>query len=866
MKKLFLALSMIATGIAFFVSSVSAAVPPYIDVAENSWYYRSVCEAYDRGLLLGMTDTTFEPAGSLTRAQYVTIIYRIHGAKGSLEESSGFSDVSSDSWYARQVGWARKTGIVDGYDDGTFGADKEITRQELMVMTARYLNYAWLDLPDSSDATESFNDKNDIASWAADSVERLRKTALVKGDNEGNFAPNDTATRAEAATMIIRLSDAINAYDKAPAIGGSPIGEYSLYTDQPQFASVDSISKKIADVSDAVLNVTDEKTEKTIIFTVDDNLRMLEYSVKEENGTLTFAVYTRYALPYMDRIVESFFSERKVIDVPSGFSENGVYEIDSVGDLPDKTVVSFAGETDKNPLSYSCGDTVTYRVTFLDGNKVISAPNFNYVYRSDDGTSKSGTVAGHSGQIILKLPGGKEPGTSKLTVTAANKKGVDLATVDADYIESVVYDFKNLKPAIEEPDDFDEFWKTQMEALLASEPEAIEFTPCESNSNTDFDVYDVVIKTPKDPAYVHITVPKNAAPGSLSIAGYYGGYGFYSMGPSYSKNTISVSVNPHSLPNDRPNSFYDEESTNIDCGVDSDDTREECYFLGMIFRDIQAIRFAELKFADLWDGKTIKVSGGSMGGFQAVAVGALYNKVVSVSTSITWMCDLGGAPKGRNDGWGPNWCEAGQYFDSCYFAARVKCPVSVYSGLGDYTCPPSGLVALYNAFSCDKEITFAQNARHGPGGGTYSRTYTFAGDPDTFESADIIIKDNGFAVPAPVYGNDNDRPLSESEKLLKEATDKLKRVRWLDQTFGTSDTITEERINQIILDELVTKYSVSKECTVETDSDLLASIRKEYTNKQDGDSMTQIVEYVVYDGKGGHYYSSVRINFKKKLS
>ena len=125
--------------------NVSAAAKSFPDVKKSAWYYDAVMKASELGVVGGMPDGTFAPKSSLTRAQYIIILQRISGAEN--DASSSFTDVASTAWYAGAVGWAVKAGIVGGYDDNTFRGNNPISRQELMVMTSRYLSYAWLDIP-----------------------------------------------------------------------------------------------------------------------------------------------------------------------------------------------------------------------------------------------------------------------------------------------------------------------------------------------------------------------------------------------------------------------------------------------------------------------------------------------------------------------------------------------------------------------------------------------------------------------------------------------------------------------------------------------------------------------------------------------
>ena len=105
----------------------------------------------------GKPGNLFAPYDKLSRAEYVTILARLSGAEQAPDNP--FYDVPKDSWYGGYVGWAVNAGIVKGFTDNTFRGSQKITRQELMVMTARYLDYEWLDLKPAEDSGVKFSDQ-----------------------------------------------------------------------------------------------------------------------------------------------------------------------------------------------------------------------------------------------------------------------------------------------------------------------------------------------------------------------------------------------------------------------------------------------------------------------------------------------------------------------------------------------------------------------------------------------------------------------------------------------------------------------------------------------------------------------------------
>lgn len=177
---------------------------PFKDVKNGKWYYKPIKYVYDNGIMTGMTKDTFEPEGTTTRAQLVTILSRLDGAeiKGKGADT-GFSDVPAGKWYSDAIGWAAEKNLVNGYNDGSFKPNAPILRQELAVLLDRFITYRSDVLPEKPIA-DGFADQNKIPKWASAAVEKIRLFGIIAGDKAGNYNPKKTATRAEIATMIQR--------------------------------------------------------------------------------------------------------------------------------------------------------------------------------------------------------------------------------------------------------------------------------------------------------------------------------------------------------------------------------------------------------------------------------------------------------------------------------------------------------------------------------------------------------------------------------------------------------------------------------------------------------------------------------------
>lgn len=185
--------------------SGAPAVSHFKDSSASAWFGSAVDYASLRGLMSGTSDTTFEPNQTLTRAMFVTILGRMAGVDPSRYPGVSFSDVQQGSWYAPYVEWGAKNGIVNGMGDGVFAPASSVTREQMAALVARYTGSAGVELPAASGGPRSFVDAKSISDWAVDSVELMRRTGMLTGDDMGKFNPQNGATRAEAATVFRRL-------------------------------------------------------------------------------------------------------------------------------------------------------------------------------------------------------------------------------------------------------------------------------------------------------------------------------------------------------------------------------------------------------------------------------------------------------------------------------------------------------------------------------------------------------------------------------------------------------------------------------------------------------------------------------------
>lgn len=380
--------------------------------------------------------------------------------------------------------------------------------------------------------------------------------------------------------------------------------------------------------------------------------------------------------------------------------------------------VYFLGDTDKNPLTYETNETMVFDVTLFGDGEVISAPYLKYEITADDGQSSEGYVEAPLGKATIEASCSKA-GYVRLKVTPCDsEKNVISASNISIFEGGACADFDSIEQSMTEPSDFDAFWAEQVTLLDGVTPTATESNLVSGHNYTDFDVYDVKIACVDGsrPVSGYISVPKNAQAGSLKLKAVYQGYGVDSASITCNAGYITFYINPHGIENGREAQYYaDLKAGELSgFGFSGNTPAENSYFRNMILRDLQGVRYLKSAYADLWNGVDIEIQGGSMGAFQATAVASLLgDEATKLSIQIPWMCDAGAETQGRLGGWRPSYCDDLRYYDTVNFAKRVKAPVDITAGLGDYICPPSGITVLFKAITADKTLTFIQNKTHG---------------------------------------------------------------------------------------------------------------------------------------------------------
>lgn len=178
-----------------------ANTPKYTDFADLpvvSWYKEAVSYALENGLMNGVARREFDPEGELTRAMFVTILYRAEGSPDMTGKTAAFTDVPAGQWYSDAVVWATENRIVNGTSTTTYEPDAPITREQIATILFRYSKAA-----KSDNTLASFPDAGTVSGYAYDAMCWAVSEGIING-SDGKLVPQDNATRVQIAAILMR--------------------------------------------------------------------------------------------------------------------------------------------------------------------------------------------------------------------------------------------------------------------------------------------------------------------------------------------------------------------------------------------------------------------------------------------------------------------------------------------------------------------------------------------------------------------------------------------------------------------------------------------------------------------------------------
>ncbi|MBQ4612543.1 MAG: acetylxylan esterase [Clostridia bacterium] len=362
--------------------------------------------------------------------------------------------------------------------------------------------------------------------------------------------------------------------------------------------------------------------------------------------------------------------------------------------------------------------------------EVVDVPYVHYKLEGDDGKSSEGYVMKRcDGWFIISTSLARD-GFVHLVAKACDENKNVLNRVEI-FEGGAGADIDKIRRCAEEPEDYFEFWQWLKDKVDAIEPEILfeeEFDP----GNESFRAFDLRVKVDEESFLSCVyTYPKDAKPGTLGAYFWLPGYGVNGAEPMCLNDKLTISVGTHSIYNRQPPEYYANLQRGELQGYGFDETENEdpktTYWAKVFIRDLLAVRY--FKDHPLLNKKKYTFSGGSQGSMRACNLSAHSGIATECLLNIPWMCDLFAAETdGRIRGWFPKSQNGLRYFDTSIAAAHVTCPVDVVAGLGDYTCPPSGVYAMYRQIKSPKKIRFIQNKAHNTIIAPERDIYTIEGD------------------------------------------------------------------------------------------------------------------------------------------
>jgi len=181
---------------------------PFTDVPLDVWYRPAVEYVYRNNIMGGTSPTTFAPGANMSRAMAAATLFRLeHGRMANAEDSreNPFHDVSASEWFAPYVTWAHSNDIVNGVGNDRFAPHDAVTREQFAVMCQRYAHYKEIAYP-AVWLLWDFPDYDAVSEWAKGGMNTAVVLGLIQGTDEGTLNPCGNISRAEAATMLMRLS------------------------------------------------------------------------------------------------------------------------------------------------------------------------------------------------------------------------------------------------------------------------------------------------------------------------------------------------------------------------------------------------------------------------------------------------------------------------------------------------------------------------------------------------------------------------------------------------------------------------------------------------------------------------------------
>ncbi len=399
----------------------------------------------------------------------------------------------------------------------------------------------------------------------------------------------------------------------------------------------------------------------------------------------------------------------------------------------DASKASIAGKTNKSALSYKAGEEMVYTFKADLAGQSSDGLFLKWERKGDDGKVMRGQAP--AGKELVVKTNLAKPGFVSVNVFLVGKDGKVIRQEFKDWSKQIrkrnIAYYAGTAVAPEtltdcgEPKDFDAFWDKQKKRLAAVPfKDKTELKKIKTVNKVDIYAVSIPCAGPR-PVTGYLSVPVNAKakalPARISFHGY--GTGIHRAPNWADPNVLALNINAHGQELGKDDAYYKKffesiKSNGKSYAFDPEQNKdpEKAFFNGMVLRVLRAMEY--LKSRPEWNGRDLTAEGGSQGGLQTMWAAGLDKDVTVAKPSITWCCDLAGTQKKQrlSGGWRIQYVPALDYYDPVFMAKRIKnAKVEITrAGLGDYTCPPSGLAISYkNIPSPRKTIRWVQGSDHG---------------------------------------------------------------------------------------------------------------------------------------------------------
>ena len=207
MKKRFLSLILSMVLCLGLFAPAMGAEKTFSDMPKTHWAYQAVGAMVDKGLFSGTTETTFSPDKTMTRSMLVTVLYRLAGSP-VVEGTSKVSDVAPNAYYTDAVIWATQNGIVGGYDNGQFGTNDPVSREQMATILYRYAQHMEYDVS-LVKGLNDYTDSNQVSSYAVRAMQWAVANGIINGTSSTTLSPQGSATRSQVAVILMRFDEEI---------------------------------------------------------------------------------------------------------------------------------------------------------------------------------------------------------------------------------------------------------------------------------------------------------------------------------------------------------------------------------------------------------------------------------------------------------------------------------------------------------------------------------------------------------------------------------------------------------------------------------------------------------------------------------